>query len=237
MLHGQGTSCRIRPWAHGSDVAQLVMYDQRRVPTPQDVSRWLAAIAVDGYTSVRTGALNEGQAEALAPHGFARRQLLALLEHPSPRRTARQQAHSATREPTTTRRLTVAEHGTAAEVDRAAFTEPWALDAQGISDVCAATSRHRARCVVDGTAIVAYAVSGRDGRLGFLQRLAVLPEHQGNGFGRTLVVDSLRWAARWRCDRVMVNTDVSNEPALGLYKQLGFVCLPSVLAVLERPLP
>ena len=238
LLHGQGTSCRVRPWAFGSDVAQLVMYDQRRVPTPQDVSRWLAAIVEHGYSSVRTGALNESQAGALAPHGFTRRQLLALLEHPAPRDAVRRDRTSeAVRARTTTRRLTVADHRAAATVDRAAFTEPWALDGQGIADVCAATSRHRARCVGSGNALVAYAVSGRDRRLGFLQRLAVVPECQGNGLGRALVVDSLRWAARWRCERVMVNTDVSNEPALALYQHLGFVRLPSVLAVLERPLP
>lgn len=245
VLHGQGTSCRVRPWAQGSTVAQMVLYDQRRVPTPQDVSRWLVAIAERGYTVVRTGALNESQVGSLEPHGFERRQLLALLEHPEPGRatcpdrgrTPPSPAPSTTPSPVPSlRRLATSEHDEAAAVDRAAFHEPWALDARAIADVRSATRRHRARCALDDTGLIAYAVSGRDGRLGFLQRLAVRPDRQGRGVGRALVLDSLRWAARWRCDRVLVNTDVANEPALGLYRQLGFVRLPSVLSVLERRL-
>ena len=35
------------------------------------------------------------------------------------------------------------------------------------------------------------AITGRDTRQGFLQRLAVAPEHQGQGLGTALVLDAL----------------------------------------------
>ena len=105
-----------------------------------------------------------------------------------------------------------------------------------IADVRSATPRHRARTIHRDGRLVAFAVSGRDGRLGFLQRLAVDPGAQHQGLGRRLVLDSLRWAGRWRAARVLVNTHVDNEPALALYAATGFVRLPDELVVLERPL-
>jgi len=90
--------------------------------------------------------------------------------------------------------------------------------------------------VLDDDRIVAFAISGRDAGLGFLQRLAVDPAHQRAGLGQRLVLDSLRWAARWRCHRVLVNTHVENEPALTLYARTGFVHLDEQLVVLEHPM-
>jgi ribosomal protein S18 acetylase RimI-like enzyme len=83
---------------------------------------------------------------------------------------------------------------------------------------------------------MAYAVSGRDARQGFLQRLAVHPRAQRQGYGRALVLDSLRWAARWRVDRVLVNTHTTNQPALDLYEGVGFHRLHERLHVFERSL-
>ena len=134
-----------------------------------------------------------------------------------------------------TDRLDVGAFEAASVVDRSAFATPWALDATAIADVCRATHRHRARSVVDDGRIVAFAISGRDSGLGFLQRLAVDPAHQRAGLGQRLVLDSLRWAARWRCHRVLVNTHVENEAALTLYARTGFVHLDEQLVVLEHP--
>ena len=80
----------------------------------------------------------------------------------------------------------------------------------------------------------AYALSGRDAKQGFLQRLAVDPSHQRAGLGRALVLDSLQWLARWRVQRVLVNTPTDNYPALALYEQLGFHRLGVHLRVYER---
>lgn len=208
----------------------MILFNQRRLPTPDDVRRWVDQLTVRGYRAVRTGALNRPQALLLEPLGFVELQRLALLEHRSPRDTTERSAG-------TTRRLLHGDHPAASIVDGLAFGHPWGLDATAIADVCAATRRHRARWITaDGGALLAYAISGRDTRVGFLQRLAVHPQAQRQGVGRRLVLDSLAWAARWRIERVLVNTHVHNHAALELYQRNGFVRLDEELTVLERSL-
>jgi len=228
VLHGSGATCRVRTWSGDPSVAQMVLYQQRRLPTPDDVHRWLEEISARGFRRLRTGALNSAQAALLTPFGFEPIQRLALLEHPEPRHAPRPSG--------STGRLGAAEHDAASAVDRAAFPPTWGLDAAAIADVCRATHRHRARAVHDGGCLTAFAISGRDGTTGFLQRLAVHPSTQGGGIGRRLVLDSLHWAGRWRCTRVLVNTHVDNHPALALYASTGFVRLDDHLVVLEHPL-
>jgi ribosomal protein S18 acetylase RimI-like enzyme len=81
----------------------------------------------------------------------------------------------------------------------------------------------------------AYSIAGRAGRSSFLQRLAVAPEARGQGIGSYLVVDALRWATGEGAQRMLVNTQVSNDKALGLYEMLGFVLSNEQLKVLEWP--
>jgi ribosomal protein S18 acetylase RimI-like enzyme len=49
-----------------------------------------------------------------------------------------------------------------------------------------------------------------------------------------LVADSLRWMARWRVNRALVNTHTGNTAALALYHGLGFSDLGDRLHVYER---
>ncbi|MEY4339345.1 MAG: hypothetical protein RLZ14_1195, partial [Actinomycetota bacterium] len=132
-------------------------------------------------------------------------------------------------------RLTAHQHTIASEVDRAAFGDGWYLDPEAIDEVRHATPHHRARTTA-GQPLRAYAVSGRDAGIGFLQRLAVHPQQQRQGLGRALVLDSLRWMTRWKVDRVLVNTPVNNEAALLLYESTGFHRLRDRLRVYERSL-
>ena len=60
------------------------------------------------------------------------------------------------------------------------------------------------------------------------------PEHQHQGHGLSLVTDSLRWMARWRVQRALVNTHIGNDAALALYHRLGFTDLNDHLHVYER---
>ena len=50
--------------------------------------------------------------------------------------------------------------------------------------------------VADQGGVVGYAITGRAGEIGYLQRLAVDPGHQHEGIGTALVADGLWWAAR-----------------------------------------
>jgi ribosomal protein S18 acetylase RimI-like enzyme len=216
----------VQHWSFQPRTAQLVLYHQHRLPTLADLQRWTDRLREMGYTRVRTTALASTAALRAETAGFEAIQELVLLEHVEP--------HKAPAPTTATHRLLTGQHADASAIDLAAFGEGWALEPRAISDVCAATPRHRARSA--GAPLAAYAISGRDGKQGFLQRLAVAPEAQRQGLGRGLALDSLRWLGRWRVQRVLVNTPDDNEPALTLYEHLGFRRLSERLRVYELAL-
>lgn len=219
---------RVRPWAFEPSVAHLVLYNQSQLPVPADIVTWIRELRAAGYDTVRTGALGVQAGARFERLGFEVVQSLVLLEH-----VAVGDASKPALERAVTR---LAEHDDveASRVDVAAFGPGWAIDRVGISDVRSATPRHRARAVrVDGK-IIAYVISGRDGRNAYIQRLAVLPALQHQGHGAALVADSLRWMARWRVQRALVNTHVGNVAALALYHRFGFTDLNDRLHVYER---
>ena len=62
----------------------------------------------------------------------------------------------------------------------------------------------------------------KDGRRGHLARLMVNPALRGKGYGETLVRALLDQARRDSLQRVTLNVDIANVPALSLYAKLGF---------------
>jgi ribosomal protein S18 acetylase RimI-like enzyme len=52
--------------------------------------------------------------------------------------------------------------------------------------------------------------------------LAVDPSVQGQKIGKQLVYDSFDWLARRGADLSLVNTQETNERALGLYESIGY---------------
>jgi ribosomal protein S18 acetylase RimI-like enzyme len=57
---------------------------------------------------------------------------------------------------------------------------------------------------------------------GELEAVFVAPQARGRGVGRSLVVAALNHARRRDCGVVALSTNERNEPALGLYRALGF---------------
>ncbi|HEY9557648.1 MAG TPA: GNAT family N-acetyltransferase, partial [Acidimicrobiales bacterium] len=105
----------------------------------------------------------------------------------------------------------------------------------GVDDAIAATPSARLRVAVDDhEQVVGYAITGRSGPRGYLQRLAVAPGQQGQGYGAALVLDGLRWLRRWGARDVLVNTQEENTAAVSLYQRLGFRLEADGLAVLHR---
>ena len=82
--------------------------------------------------------------------------------------------------------------------------------------------------------MLAYSVTGRAADRGYIQRLAVHPDHQRLGIGTALVADSLRWLRRSGARLALVNTQERNAGALSLYVECGFSPEPAGLTVLER---
>lgn len=213
-------------------MAHLVLADHTVTPTPAIVRVWLDDLRRAGYTSVRTGALDAVVTARFERLGFVVVQRLVLLSRPVDRPRVE---HGITLRGA----RGMADLARASAIDIAAFGDEWGLDPRGIADACTATPRHLIRVALlpdRSLGPIGYAVTGRAERLGFLQRLAVHPDHRRQGVAAALVTDSMRWLSRRRASTVMVNTHADNDAALALYERFGFRRHVEELCVLERDL-
>lgn len=198
------------------------------VPSTAFVRRCVGELSARGYSKVVTSALAPAEQDAFLVAGFAVEEQLHLLGHDLARLPA------VPRHPL--RRGRRRDRGAVLAVDRAAFPSFWRIDAAGLDEAVQATTRARFRVAPGPSGVVAYAVTGRSGRRGFLQRLAVDPGCQRQGLGRALCVDGLAWLRRWRCERAVVNTQIGNDAAVALYESVGFVHEAERLCVLSLDL-
>ena len=118
------------------------------------------------------------------------------------------------------------------KIDNSAFPQFWQFDNLALTEAISATPRTRIRVDAPDTPS-GFAITGRSGRMGFLQRLAVDPHHQRVGIGRSLVADALQWSKKRFVRELLVNTQVSNSNALSLYESMGFTKKHGGLAVLQ----
>lgn len=123
----------------------------------------------------------------------------------------------------------------ALEVDASAFDAFWRFDRTALEEALTAIASTRWMLATRHN-VVGYAITGRSGEYGFLQRLAVDRNHRHQGVASALVLDALRWARRRGVREMLVNTQDSNTAALALYEKLGFVRKPEGLAVLRHRL-
>lgn len=206
---------RTGPWRGDERVAFLAPLPESPSPSAAFVQRCLRVLADRGFTRVVTGALLPAEQHGFLRAGFEVEQRLALLAHDL--RDLPEMPPVGTRPARTSDRARVL------VVDNLAFPPFWRFDGDGLDEAVAATPRARFR-VVDGEPAVpiAYAITGRAGRRGYVQRLAVDPENRHRRLAQALVIDGLRWLRRWRATEAVVNTQLDNTPALGLYERLGF---------------
>ena len=220
---------RTVPWRGSPQIALLTPLPGAPVPSLAFVRRCLDTLNARGFTAVVTGALAPVEQRAFLAAGFAEAERLHLLSHDLTDLPAGKVPGARLRKARAGDRLQVL------RIDHVAFPSFWQLDDTGLDDALTATPHARFQVAVDDATrrVVGYAISGRSGRNGYLQRLAVDPAEQGRGLGRWLVLDGLRWLSRWRADQCVVNTQWGNEVALGLYERVGFHRLPQGLAVLS----
>lgn len=227
---------RLGRWPYDDQVAHLVLLDHQMMPTSADIASWIAEANQRGARTVRTGAIFPDAAAPFLEAGFHVADTLTLLglhlrDRPTsgPRRVR-------TGGPIRLRRLRPSMLVEAAEIDRRAFSSPWSNDTSALADIMTATPYHRSRSVhLDGR-MVAFSISGRADRSGYVQRLAVDPSARRRGFANVLLDDALHWMRRRDVEQAMVNTAFDNRPALALYESAGFDQRPDSLLILEQAL-
>jgi ribosomal protein S18 acetylase RimI-like enzyme len=219
------------PWPADGRTAQLTMVPGVLAPTRATLRATLQEAAAAGYAAAVTAALGPAERPPFTEAGFEPLAWLHLLE-----RDLRDVPPLPDDGPEL-RRVRRSDWATVTAVDCRAFPPFWHLGQVGIAEARHATPSNRVRvAITDAGAISGYAVCGRSGARGFLQRLAVDPDVQRHGIGTALAIDGLHWMQSRGSTSALVNTQVDNERALALYRRLGFRLLDEQLAVLGRDL-
>lgn len=232
LLRIDGARFRAGRWRARGDLAYLVPLSPAHTLTAGALRKARAELGSQGFDEIVTAAVAPPERAAFLRDGFEEREHLHLLRHdlrglPTARR------HGLHRSGPRIRRCTGSDREAVLELDSRTFDEFWRLDEEGLADAMDATPVSRLRVIRDN-GIVGYAVAGRAGTQGFLQRLAVDPSCQGGGFGTALVHDALHWMRRRGATVGWVNTQEANDRALGLYEHLGFRPADHNLTVLAR---
>ncbi len=218
-------------WRGEREVAFINPLPDAPLPSAEFLRRCLETLAERGYRRVVTGALSPVEQAGFLAAGFDVQERLHLLgidlaagvQPVSPGYPLRPVRRRRRRE--------------ILAVDQAAFPVFWQFDAAGLTDALHATPTVRFRAAIGPEkAVAGYAICGRSGPRGFVQRLAVAPGYQRAGTGRRLLLDGLTWMRRRGVRRAVVNTQVGNEAALALYLQTGFTHEPMGLSVLSTGL-
>ena len=237
------SSVRVRPWPLTPECAFLLITGSHgpdlELPHADILSEWVHTISSWGYRSVRTTALAPTPAAALRRVGFVTAQDLILMKRThfapptsgmprdiAPHRVRRLPGH----------RYSVTLLNELLQLDRAAFGDEWCLDLESLRDAFTATRRSRIFVSRTHGRIDGFVLVGATGSTGFIQRLAVRPDARRTGVASRLVASALQWSHKVGCSATVVNTEVTNGAAIGLYRSFDFVEMEHGLQVLERDL-
>ncbi|MBI2168471.1 MAG: GNAT family N-acetyltransferase [Actinobacteria bacterium] len=227
ILRFRGERARLGTWRGRDGTAYLTPFPDAPALSGDFVEYTVDHMRARGYRSVVTGALTPGESLGFVDAGFRLHEELRLLEH---------HATDLPDQPLPTRRARKVDRPAVLDIDARCFDEFWALDGDGLDEAIQATPWSRFRVVEVDEEIAGYAVSGRAGSRGYLQRLGVDPAMRQRGAGTSLVTDCLRWMRARGVTRVLVNTHAGNDSALSLYEACGFRLLPTRLRILTRAL-
>jgi ribosomal protein S18 acetylase RimI-like enzyme len=103
----------------------------------------------------------------------------------------------------------------------AAFNEPDDHARGNVAGTFAETDRHFYLAELDGEPIGAIRV-GEWGGNGDVTAFGVIPEQQGKGYGRQILLDAVDLLLPRKLPRILIEVAVENRNALGLYESCGF---------------
>ncbi len=237
---GESARLELRPADAHRPALITIVPDTGARPLPRpfidhavDIARTIAGTEA----TLRTPALTPDEARGFFDAGFSVRSNLALLTHDLDRDLISLTRQANANRSANMRLMRFRRKSTEAllSVDLAAFGTGWEMDHHELILAETATPVTRIRLAVNAQqTLVGFAITGRAGRRGYLQRLAVSPQAQGQGVGTALISDALRWSRRHNVRRLVVNTQMGNQNALRLYRNLGFADAPTGLLLLER---
>ena len=119
-------------------------------------------------------------------------------------------------------------------IDRAAFDDFWRFDRHGMTESLEATSNSALLMIRDSDGSpIGYAITGVGHAIAYLQRVAVHPDWQGHGMGRSLVRAAARTARSAGARAILLNTQYENAGATRLYESEGYVALADPLALMR----
>lgn len=219
---------QISPWRESTSIANLVPFPAHDQLPRKMVARTMSSAIKLGYREAHTAAMSPRQAEPFLQMGFSLLEELHLL-----RRTLLGDLPQNNK---SLRRARRGDWDDVLKLDALAFDDFWQFDRENLATAIRATPRHRFH-VTRTDPVVGYHVTGLAARHGYIQRIAVHPDAEGQGWGSGLVADALTWAQRHGAQQAHVNTQLTNERALHLYQRHGFELASWRLQVLRIALP
>lgn len=113
-------------------------------------------------------------------------------------------------------------------IDDRAFVGDWRVGRLGLADALDATADST---MISLDAGGGFAIVGLSAEIGYLQRIAVDPDHQGSGRGRILLRGAMAWARNHGALTMLLNTQMDNERATQMYRSESFIVLPTRLTI------
>jgi GNAT superfamily N-acetyltransferase len=241
VLWSGAMTASLRTWPHNPRIGFLLLsggHDNERSLPPGDViSSWEHNITQRGFRHIRTNAVAPTVAQELRGHGYTTAQELCVLQvntylapvppvaddlRPKKLKFARTRVG---RDNRITQQLV--------QLDCAAFGVEWGLDHIALREAMRATTTSEI-FMVHRREMEGFILVGAADNRGYIQRLAVAPQHQRSGIASTLLSTALAWLRTRQCEETIVNTEFTNTAALNLYRKFGFTELPYHLSVMEK---
>lgn len=108
------------------------------------------------------------------------------------------------------------------DIDRAAFEGFWGMSRLGLQEAHETNRTTTLITVSTGDGPAGYAIVGTQWGVAYLHRIAVYPEHSGEGLGGSLLAGAMRWGAANGGRSMVLNVRSDNRRARSLYEKSGF---------------